>query len=153
MKQILFVAIILSMFIFSCKTKKSIYSPETTKSNPIEQTTKAADEEVKIAPEPGYETPIVIKTEDVSLAEDEDQSKGDFAFYVIFGSFSKAENAVKFKAQLATQGFSPVLLKSETGFMRVAVHQTNSENEARNLVLDIRKRFPEHNDAWLLKKK
>ena len=153
MKQILIVAIILSVILFSCKTKKSIYSPDISKSDPIEKTTNVAQEEVQIAPEPGYETPIVVKTEDVSLAEDEDQSKGDFAFYVIIGSFSNPTNAGKFKKELAEKGFKPLLLNSETGFVRVSVDQTNSEKDARNVVLKIRNDFPEHKDVWLLKKK
>jgi cell division protein FtsN len=153
MRKTLFILIILSLTILSCKTKKAVVTQETPKATPVEQVAEVKTEEVQKATEPVIEKPIVVKTEEVSVAENEDQSKEGYAFYIIIGSFSVPENAEKYKTQLIDKGFSPVLLNSETGFMRVAVEQTNSENDARGVVMKIRKEYPEHSDVWLLKKK
>jgi cell division septation protein DedD len=149
MKQALFVLIIISLTIFSCKTKKSLYQ-QPTETTPVEEsvTGKAVEAEKQID-----DSSIMVKTEEVSIADNEDKSKEGYAFYVIIGSFSKAENAIKFKNELIDKGFNPFLLNSETGFIRVAVGQSNDEKDARTVVLKIRGQHPEHKDVWLLKKK
>jgi cell division septation protein DedD len=96
---------------------------------------------------------IMVKTEEVSVADNEDKSKEGYAFYVIIGSFSKAENAIKYKNELIGKGFNPFLLNSETGFVRVAVGQSNDEKDARTILLKIRGQHPDHKDVWLLKNK
>jgi cell division protein FtsN len=144
MKKILFVLLVITLTIISCKTvKKSTYTPPSGNSQV----------EMNVNDKEKNEAPIIMKTEDVSLAKDEDQSKGRYAFYVIVGSFSNPENAGKLKIQLINNDFSPVLLNSETGFLRVSVEQTNSETEARNFIRNIRSNYPEFKDVWLLKKK
>ena len=152
MKKILFVLLIVFATIISCKTAKKAVPTPVTETKPVE---KVEDKNSKPAKEvvPEDNNPIYVKTEEVSVAENEDQSKEGFAFYVIIGSFSKPENAGKFKIQLLNKDFSPVLLNSESGYIRVAVDQTNSENEARDQIKIIRNKYPEHKDVWLLKKK
>jgi len=151
MKKILFVLLIISAMIFSCKTtKKSSYI------KPAEEPQFEMAEHDDINKEadvsaPANDAPITMKTEEVTIAEDEDQSKGGYAFYVIMGSFTKPENAGKFKVQLINQDFSPVMLNTESGFIRVAVEQTNSEADARKFIGNIRNNYPEYKDAWLLK--
>jgi cell division septation protein DedD len=152
MKKFLFIAIILSLTIFSCKTKKAV-TKDTPKPTPVEQVNTVKTDDAKDVAEPANDTPIMVKTEQVSVADNEDKSKEGFAFYVIIGSFSKPENAGKFREELKDKGFSPYLLNSETGFTRVAVGQSNSEKDARALVMKIRNEHSEHNDVWLLKKK
>jgi hypothetical protein len=150
MKKILFILMVISAMIISCKTAKKVVQPaEEPKVEKIAEDTNK-EEDVSI---PENSTPIYMKTEEVSIAEDEDQSKGGFAFYVIMGSFSKPENAGKFKIQLINKDFVPVLLNSESGYIRVAVEQTNSETDAKKFVWNIRKNYPEYSDAWLLRNK
>jgi hypothetical protein len=150
MKKILFVLLVISVMIISCKTAKK--AAPVTEIAPIEIIEDKKIEPVKeVVPEDN--NPIYMKTEEVSIVDDEDLSKEGFAFYVIIGSFSKPENASKFKIQLINKDFSPVLLNSESGFIRVAVDQTNSENEARDQIKIIRNKYPEHKDVWLLKSK
>jgi hypothetical protein len=152
MKKILFVLLVVSAIIFSCKTAKKAAPTPVTEAAPIEKIDDNIPEPVKeVVPEDN--NPIYIKTEEVSIAENEDQSKEGFAFYVIVGSFSIPENAGKFKIQLMNKNFSAVLLNSESGYTRVAIDQTNSESEARDLIKIIRNKYPEHKDVWLLKKK
>jgi cell division protein FtsN len=152
MKKILLVLLVISAITFSCKTAKKAVPTPVTETVPIENVENKKPEPVKeVVPEDN--NPIYMKTEEVSVAENEDQSKEGFAYYVIIGSFSKPENAGKFKIQLINKDFSPVLLNSESGYTRVAVDQTNSENEARDQIKIIRNKYPEHKDVWLLKSK
>jgi cell division protein FtsN len=152
MKKIVFFILILSLTIVSCKTKKAA-TTDRDEMNPIEKISEEKSEAIDEGSELDNNAPIVVKTEEVSVAQDEDMTKEGFAFYVIMGSFSKPENAMKFKEQLTEKGFSPVVLNSETGFVRVAVDQSNSEQDARSTIIKIRHRFTEHSDVWLLKKK
>jgi cell division protein FtsN len=152
MKKIIFVLLVITTMTISCKTAKKEAPTPVTEKAPIEKTDDKKTEPVKeVVPEDNK--PIYMKTEEVSIAENEDQSKEGFAYYVIIGSFSKPENAGRFKIQLINKDFSPVLLNSESGYIRVAVDQTNSENEARDQIKIIRNKYPEHKDVWLLKKK
>ena len=153
MRKVFYLIFVVSVLIFACKTAKKVAAPAP---EVVEVTEEVKPVEPVKEPEvvqPVVTEPIVVKTEEVSVAENEDQSKEGYAFYVIIGSFSKPENAAKFKSQLSDKGFTPLLLNSETGFMRVAVGQSNSETEARSQVLSIRNQYPEHKDVWLLKKK
>jgi cell division protein FtsN len=153
MKKLLFIFLVFTAAIISCKTaKKSAYMPPAENSQVVmaEEDKNKKGTDVSTT---ANEVPIMMKTEEVSIAQNEDQSKGGYSFYVIIGSFSKPENAGKFKIELINKDFSPVVLNSESGFLRVAVGQTNSETEARDLITNIRNIYPEFKDVWLLKKK
>ena len=152
MKKILFVLLVISTMTFSCKTAKKAIPIPVTEAAPVEKVDDKKVEEVPVVV-PEDNNPIYMKTEEVSVAENEDQSKEGFAYYVIVGSFSKPENAGKLKIQLINKDFSPVLLNSESGYIRVAIDQTNSEQEARDQIKIIRNKYPEHKDVWLLKSK
>lgn len=152
MKKIFFILVVIAAMIVSCKTAKKAVPPPVTETAPVEQVEEKVPEPVKEAV-PEDNKPIYMKTEEVSIAADEDPSKEGFAFYVVIGSFSKSENAARFKTELMSKNFSPVLLNSESGYIRVAVDQTNSENDARNQIKIIRNKYPEHKDVWLLKSK
>ena len=152
MKKIFFVLVVIAAMIVSCKTAKKVVPPPETEPTPVEQVEEKVPEPVKEAV-PEDNKPIYMKTEEVSIAADEDQSKEGFAFYVVIGSFSKSENAARFKTELMSKNFSPVLLNSESGYIRVAVDQTNSESDARDQIKIIRNKYPEHKDVWLLKSK
>lgn len=148
MKKIFFIVIILVLSISACKTSKpSIYQP------PVEQIVVAEEPVQEVVVEEMPELPVVVKTEEVTLVNEENNDDKMFDFYVIIGSFKKQENANKLQEQQISKGYSSVVLKSETGMFRVAVTGTNSEYEARQLIGEIRVKTPEHNDAWLLKKK
>lgn len=148
MRNIAFVSIILIMVGFACKTPKpSIYQP------PVEQVEAVIEPEATVAIEKMPETPIMMKTEEVTLANEENIGEKMFDYYVILGSFQLLENANKLQAELKNKGNISVVLKSAAGMYRVAVKGTNSEFEARNLIGEIRVKSPEHSDVWLLKKK
>jgi len=95
--------------------------------------------------------PISIRKENFSFSQQEDKvSNENKNFFVIVGSFSNYENAGKLKAELAPKGFNPIILKSESGYYRVCVNSYTDETDARKKVHDIRQKFPNFNDCWLL---
>ncbi|MBS9768785.1 MAG: SPOR domain-containing protein [Flavobacteriaceae bacterium] len=77
----------------------------------------------------------------------------DAKYFIILGSFSKEANANKLVGRLAQQGFAPNVLRSPSGMYRVSGYYFNDERAARMEVAEIRKKYPEYNDLWLLIKK
>ncbi len=74
-------------------------------------------------------------------------------YFIILGSFSQEANANKLVGRLAQQGFAPNILRSPTGMYRVSGFYFNDEDAARLEVAEIRKKYPEYSDLWLLIKK
>jgi cell division protein FtsN len=161
MRKIIFVLVAVLAVATSCKTSKKAQKVETEEPTQEEVVVVEDDKpvsEVKVkktvkesTPEP--EAPILVRTEEIKVANQEDKSKGSFAFYVIMGSFSKEENANRLKSDLESKGFTGVILQAENSFYRVGVDATNSEEDARKQIKYVRANFPEHKDVWLLKRK
>lgn len=97
--------------------------------------------------------PVSVRSENFTLATEDQTVYGNKNFFVIVGSFSSNENAGKFKQDLAQQGFKPIILHTETGYYRVCVDSFTDEASARNRVQTIRKQYPKYADSWLLIKK
>jgi len=141
--KILKVFFILSLaLIFGCKTQHLM--PETTTPEQIKE-----PETTKIDNAPK----IVVKEEKVSVPDGEEKSLDSKRFYVILGSFGVYQNAQKFKNQLMHEGFYPGILVNENGLYRVCVDSYDDENTARKKVTDIRDKYKQFRDAWLLIKK
>jgi hypothetical protein len=60
------------------------------------------------------------------------------------------DNAKNYRETLLNEGFTPIILHSETGYYRVCVNSFKNENEARNRVSELRQAFPKYSDSWLL---
>jgi cell division protein FtsN len=162
MKRILIVVLVATLGLASCKSSKvgkkqpaSAYKPAT---ETVQQPTVAPVAPVAVqpqaeAPAPEPESSIAYRTESLTVAAGEDLSKGQYDFHVIVGSFSSNDNAKKLKTAMIGKGFSPVIMQNEAGMYRVSIVQTNSESEARAVVSQVRSKFSEHKDTWLLKKK
>lgn len=100
------------------------------------------------------EKPVRVQSETFTFSQKEDQVKNENnSYFVIIGSFSSNENANRYKQELTPQGFSPIVLKSETGYYRVCVNSFTDESDARSRVHQIRSDFPQYYDTWLLIKK
>ncbi len=99
-------------------------------------------------PEPEVIAEVPVRTERFTFERPEDQVTHEY--FVIVGSYSMIENANRARTILANQGFTPIILKSETGLNRLCVNSYTSESEARMRVHQIRTTFPEYHDAWLL---
>ncbi len=151
MKKLLVVLVSL-LIIASCKTsKKAVSEPEPVKEEPVVEVVEEPVEEPVVEV---VEEPIIIKTEEVEIIEEEKPPvKPSYDFFVIIGSFKNPANAEQCKVNMLKKGFNPVMLSTDSGFMRVAVEQTNSETDARTFIKGIREKYPEHKDVWLLKKK
>lgn len=97
------------------------------------------------------EKPIAMRKEQVSFTSQTDQNaNAGNTFFVILGSFGQLDNAKNFRTTLIDEGFTPIILHSETGFYRVCVNSYKSESEARGRVAQVRNAFTKYNDVWLL---
>lgn len=95
--------------------------------------------------------PISMRKENFTFSQQDDQaSYGNKNFFVIVGSFSNYDNANRLKADLQGKGFSPIVLKSETGYYRVCVNSYTDEADARAKVSEIRQKYSNFSDCWLL---
>lgn len=158
MKQSLLLTLVFVVFFAGCKTTKIGKKPASAYKPTIES--KVTDVPAKEVAKPlekkaatVAENSITIRSEEISLASGEDQTQGNYAFYVIVGSFSSNDNARNLKKQLTDKGFTPVIMQNESGMYRVSIKQTNSEADAREMITELRANFEQHKDAWLLKKK
>lgn len=162
MKRILIVVLVAIVGLASCKSSKvgkkqpaSAYKPATETVQqpqpPVAPAPVAVQPQAEPAPVP--ESSMTYRTESLTVAAGEDLSKGQYDFHVIVGSFSSNDNAKKLKSEMINKGFSPVIMQNENGMYRVSIVQTNSESEARAVITQVRSKFAEHKDTWLLKKK
>lgn len=122
----------------------------------VEPASPPVTEPVAVIPEPEIVTPekIPVIEEKFDFERKEDEVIHEVnRYFVILGSFRISDNANRFRDHLATQGFDPVILLSETGFNRVCVNSYVNEAEARQRVMQIRRAYPQYNDAWLLIRK
>ncbi len=154
---IIFAAFIL---VFSaCKTIKQPAQSEYTTDNtadtkvftvPGSETTTKVDKPVQPTPVVD-EKPIAVRKEQVSFTDQQDKAMNEAnTFFVIIGSFSQLENAKNYRTTLLDEGFTPIILHSETGYYRVCVNSYKNESEARSRVAQIRTAFDKYADVWLL---
>lgn len=159
MKKIVFAALAFGILFTGCKSKREMArSPYTTDpttqpkvfSVPTSDTkTETATKEEPVQEEEAE--PIAIRKEQVTFTSQEDKSKNEVnSYFVIIGSFSQLENAKNYRQTLIDQGFTPIILHSETGYYRVCVNSHKNESDARSRVAQIRQAFPQYSDVWLL---
>jgi len=155
MKRVFVLICIILVTLVSCKTTKktanSAYEPATsetgtsTKIFTVPQTT--ATTTVSTPSEPAYNT----RQEAITFVESKDQNLN--SYFIIIGSFSSLDNARNFRQSLIVEGFTPVIVQSETGFYRVTIDSFSSETQARSRLLQVRRDYPKYSDTWLLIKK
>jgi cell division protein FtsN len=168
MNRILSITIVSVLVLAACKTtKQTAQSPYTTDpatqpkvfsvpantapGNASETTVK---EEPAVEPEVGHEAgaaPVSMRKEQVSFTQQADKANNETnTFFVIIGSFSQLENAKNYRETLLGEGFTPIILHSETGYYRVCIDSYKDELEARTRVARVRQDFPKYSDIWLL---
>ncbi|HKJ78096.1 MAG TPA: SPOR domain-containing protein [Prolixibacteraceae bacterium] len=158
MKKILFATLAIGIIFSGCKSKKEVASsPYTTDPTNQPKVFSVPASDTKTEPEAKVETPvedtepIAMRKEQVTFTSQEDKSKNEInSYFVIIGSFSQLENAKNYRQTLMDQGFTPIILHSETGYYRVCVNSHKNEAEARSRVSQIRQAFPQYSDVWLL---
>ncbi|MCX6236618.1 MAG: SPOR domain-containing protein [Bacteroidia bacterium] len=141
MKVFNIVFLLMVLIVVGCKTQKIAPKPEPVKSETV------------VKPSTGTTQTITSKEEKVTAANGEAKDLGSKKFYIILGSFGVFENAQKFKKQLMAEDFFPGILINEAGLYRVSVNSYDDEASARTRVGEIRQKFPQYNDLWLLIKK
>jgi len=152
MKRIMFFVIIVAMAFSACKTTKkqpqAQYTPPDAQPKvfTVPETTEAA----KPATTTGDQS-VSLRKESVTFTEAADKTKNEAnTYFVILGSFGQLDNAKNFRETLLNEGFTPIILHSETGYYRVCVNSYKGEAEARSRVTEIRQAFPKYSDLWLL---
>jgi len=155
MNRILFFIILIVFAFASCKTTKqqaeSQYTTDPTAQPKVFKVPDSAKKEVEQTQPVADEKPISIKKEQVTFTQPEDRSQNETnSYFVILGSFSQLDNAKNFRETLLNEGFTPIILHSETGYYRVCVNSFKNEMEARSRVKDLRQAFPKYSDVWLL---
>jgi cell division protein FtsN len=141
MKALNILLLVLVFLSVGCKTQKITPMPEAATRTAKTQTTQASGASVS------------SKEESVTAAKGEASDFGSKHFYVILGSFSIYDNAQKFKKQLMGQDFYPGILVNQNGLYRVSVNSYDDETQARSRIREIRQKFPQYSDLWLLIKK
>lgn len=155
MKQII---LLLTVFVFvlsACKTTKQAAQSEYTSDPSTETkvfTVPGTTTQPEAEPAPVVdEKPIAVRKEQVSFTDQKEQNANEGnTFFVIIGSFSQLDNAKNYRTTLLDEGFTPIILHSETGYYRVCVSSYKGENEARSRVGQVRQSFPKYSDVWLL---
>jgi len=147
MKKIMFFAILIVMAFSACKSTKKQpqvqYTPPEAQPKvfTVPETTKPVAEDKSVS----------LRKESVTFTEAADKTGNEAnSFFVILGSFGQLDNAKNFRETLLNEGFTPIILHSETGFYRVCVNSYKGESEARSRVTEIRQSFPKYADLWLL---
>lgn len=157
MKKVIFLTLIAVLGLGSCKsTKKSATTPYTP---PTQQTAAptappkvfTVPEKQETTPVKAEEKPVTMRKEAITFTQPEEQNQN--SYFIIIGSFSSMENAKNFRQTLLSEGFTPIIVQSETGYYRVTVDSFAEETSARARLLDIRNTYPKYADTWLLIKK
>jgi len=147
----LFLVVICVLFVFSCKGVKktvAVSSDDIPVQEPPQM--EVVVQEV-IEEEPPSQTDVTVRSESVKPVDQNDKTL--YRFYVIIGSFRNVDNARRFNADLIGKGFSPSILENEEGLFRISVGGYNAENAARAKIAEIRAKYREHRDVWLLVRK
>ncbi|HPF50276.1 MAG TPA: SPOR domain-containing protein [Draconibacterium sp.] len=155
MKRITLILTALVFLFSACKTFKQPAQSEYTTDNTATKVFTVPGTETKPADKPVQpvvdEKPIAVRTEQVSFTDQDDRSGNeDNTYFVIIGSFSQLENAKNYRTTLLDEGFTPIILHSETGYYRVCVNSYKNEKEARSRIAQVRQSFDKYSDVWLL---
>jgi len=143
-------AIVISVAFTACKSSKK--KPEVKYVPPSEQPKVFTVPETTEPAKPATTEPAVsMRKEQVTFTDAADKSGNESnTYFVILGSFGQLDNAKNFRETLLNEGFTPIILHSETGYYRVCVNSYKSEAEARSRVKEVRNAFSKYADLWLL---
>ncbi|TVR74012.1 MAG: SPOR domain-containing protein [Marinilabiliales bacterium] len=144
--RILFLLLVFATSLMACRSGRDMAAVDPPPPPPVREPV-VVDPEPEPEPEP--EIPVVEEKFDFEREEDRVTQEVN-RYFVILGSFRVHDNANRFKSALEQEGFTPVILLSETGFNRVSVDSYTSETDARQRVMQIRRSFPQYHDSWLL---
>jgi cell division septation protein DedD len=155
MNKIVILFTVILLVFSACKTAKqpakaqSQYTTDTT-TKPKVFTVPSSETKTETTTV-AEEKPIAVRKEQVTFTQQEDRSDNESnTYFVILGSFGQLDNARNYRETLLGEGFTPIILHSETGYYSVCVNSFKSEGDARNRVKQVRQGFPKYSDVWLL---
>jgi cell division protein FtsN len=133
-------------------SQPKVFSVPETATEPAKKPVPPPSKPVTTPTQPkAEEKPIAVKKEQVSFTQPTDKSQNEAnTYFVILGSFSQLENAKNYRETLVREGFTPIILHSETGYYRICSNSFKTETEARSRISQIRSEFPKYSDVWLL---
>ncbi len=147
MKNLNLLLFLIVVSLVGCKTQKIAPKPQ-----PVAQET-ATSAAPSTTPKTSKPVSVSSKEERFSAAQGETADYGSNKFFVILGSFSVLENAKRLKETLITENFHPVILQNESGMYRVCGNSYAVESEARAKIAEVRGKYSNYSDVWLLIKK
>ena len=151
MNRILLLSVILVLAFTACKTTKQAAQPVANESATPPKVFSVPTENNANEQPAASEEPIRVTKEQVTFTQQTDRTENELNnYFVIIGSFSQLENAKNYRETLLNEGFTPIILHSETGYYRVCVNSYKNEGEARGRIAQIRQAFPKYSDVWLL---
>lgn len=156
MNKALLLGLALVLTLSACKTTKqqaqSEYTSDTTAQPKVFTVPPSKPKaEVKTVETVPAEKPIAMRKEQITFTQQADKSSNEAnTYFIITGSFGQLSNAKNFRETLLNEGFTPIILHSESGLYRVCVNSFKSEAEARTRVTQLRQAFPKYSDVWLL---
>jgi cell division protein FtsN len=153
MNRIIIFAILIAFAFTACKTTKKQPQSQYTSDPSVQPKVFTVPETTKkeVEKAPVDEKPVSIRKEQVTFTQPEDRAGNETnSYFVILGSFGQLDNAKNFRETLLNEGFTPIILHSETGYYRVCVNSFKNQMEARTRVTELRQAFPKYSDLWLL---
>lgn len=121
---------------------KAREAEEAAKKAMAEAKAKAAAEEAAIA------AAAKAREEKVKVVETKTAVAGKY--HVVVGSFKSLANAKAASDIVANLGYTPSIMENEEGLYRVAVYNAETEDTARKKLAQIKMKYSQYADAWLL---
>lgn len=156
MNKTVMLLLVAMVAVSSCKTLRqpaqSQYTTDPTVQPKVFTVPNSSTETTSTIPaKVADEKPIAIRKEQVTFTQQADKTDNENnTYFVIIGSFGQLDNAKNYRETLLDEGFTPIILHSETGYYRVCVNSFKNEKEARSRVTNLRQAFPKYSDVWLL---
>jgi cell division protein FtsN len=143
LKTLFPVIICCALLTVSCKSAKK--SANQTLSNE-----DVTNEIVVETNKPDESPDVTVREESVKPV---DRSEKTYKYYVIIGSFRILSGARQYNTELVREGFSPSILENDNGLFRISAGGYDEENAARAQIAEIRAKYSNHGDVWLLVRK
>ena len=133
----------------SCKSKESVYKAayEAAKAKELQE-----DGSVTSVIKPKVSdtaTSAIVLKEKITVIDDFSSVQ---QYNVVIGSFTNKTNAISLKERMISRGHSVFLAQNEKGMYRVIAATFDNRTDAVAERDNIRKDFPEFEDAWILDK-
>lgn len=150
MKRILSMAFVavMSVVAVSCASKKQVYAPAFEEEEEVVVITERTPQRTATTTVQAQQQarPIRSQEEKVTLTHGASMKR----YHVIVGSFANEQNAINLRNKLNGQGYTSVIMRNDSGMSRVSIAGYDEEIPARNELMQVRDRFDEYKDAWLL---